>query len=235
MPLITPEFKLLIFDFDGVLVDSELIIHQILIEEIAHYGPRFNLNVFMNRFAGRTTADIVKIIKIENKVPLPDDFLSHLEEQLLIKLPPRLQATPGTAKMLQALSELKCVASNASEERLNYFLNVVNLSKFFKGNIFSAEMVAHPKPHPDLFLFSAKTMGVSPQDCLVIEDSVTGIKAAKAAGMKALGFTGAHHLGPAYNKDLLEAGVEFIFKNMTELPSLLESLRNQEAGIKERL
>jgi HAD superfamily hydrolase (TIGR01509 family) len=227
--------KLLIFDFDGVLVDSELIIHQILIEEIAHYGPRFKLNVFMNRFAGRTTADIVKIIKIENKVQWPDDFLKHLEEQLLIKLPPRLRLTPGTIETLPTLSELQCVASNASEERLHYLLNIVNLSEFFKGNIFSAEMVAHPKPHPDLFLFSAKTMGVSPQDCLVIEDSVTGIKAAKAAGMKALGFTGAHHLGSAYNKRLLEAGAALIFKNMSELPSLLESLRNQEAGIKETL
>lgn len=148
----------------------------------------------MNNFIGaHGDAEVVK----QTMNQLSAHVQKMAEEKFHDEINKRLKAVVGIPELLGSLSFSTCVASNS---RLSYVKNCIaltNLSKYFGENLFSAEQVANPKPSPDLFLHAAKTMGFSSKDCLVIEDSPTGIQAAKAASMKVIGFMGGQHFTEA--------------------------------------
>ena len=131
---------------------------------------------------------------------------------------------PGIADVLTMIAAPVCVASSSSPERLRCALECVGLYDHFAPHIFSATMVVRGKPAPDLFLFAAEQMQAAPSRCLVIEDSVAGIQAARAAGMAVLGFCGGGHCGPAHAERLARAGAEIVFRDMRRLPHLLPAL-----------
>jgi HAD superfamily hydrolase (TIGR01509 family) len=123
--------------------------------------------------------------------------------------------------MLRGLRLPKCVASSGAPQKMRVTLGVTGLLPFFEPNLFSAEMVARGKPAPDLFLLAAQRMGAAPEACAVVEDSVAGIQAARAAGMQALGFAGGGHAGPGYAEGLRTAGAHLVFDSMADLPAIL--------------
>ena len=216
--------RLVIFDSDGVLVDSEPIASRILAEVLTDFGFAISSRDAIDRYTGISLKAVLAKIEAEWGRPLPDEFVATLRQRDVAAFQAELQPMPGVLETLAALDRLniaKCVASSGTPAKLRVTLGVSNLSRCFEPHIFSAEMVERGKPAPDLFLHAAQCMGVRPDACVVIEDSVPGIKAARAAGMRSFGFIGGGHVPPGHAARLSKAGAALGFAQMTDLPGLL--------------
>ncbi len=189
--------ELLIFDCDGVLVDSEPIANRILVTALAEAGLELSLEDVMARYVGRSMASVVALAEAELGRPLPDEFLDRVQALTFAAFRRDLQPVAGVAEALEAVTVLVCVASSGAPEKIALSLSLTGLDRYFAGNTFSASEVARGKPHPDLFLHAARRMAARPESCIVIEDSLPGIEAAQAAGMRVIGFSGGSHGGEA--------------------------------------
>jgi HAD superfamily hydrolase (TIGR01509 family) len=212
--------RLVIFDMDGVLIDTQGLIHHIQIKELATYGLRFDIDLFIQRFCGETTKRVRERLKSEDGIDLPASFDTTVEQKVLQELDQGIPLIPGIKGLLSSLTLQKCVASNSKIKKLWFVLEKTGLLPFFEGGIFSADMVAFPKPSPDLFLHACHAFKVSPAEALVIEDSIVGVQAANKAHIKAFGFVGGSHLKgllPHYQDTLLQTGAEKIFETIEQL------------------
>lgn len=217
------EFSLIIFDCDGVLVDSETLSARVWCELLAEHGVVQDPAAFCRRFAGKTDRDCAAILRAEAGIPLPEDTPREIERRATALFDTELAVIPGVAAVIHGLAVPACVCSNSGPFRLERTLRTVGLyDRFGAERIFSAAQVARAKPAPDLHLHAAFVLGAEPARCLVIEDSVTGVAAARAAGMTAWGFTGAYHGDPAEAAALLdEAGAARTFHAMQDLGAAL--------------
>lgn len=217
--------KLIIFDCDGVLVDSEPLAMAILLQTIAEFGIEIEASEAYEAFLGKSLASVCDLLRSDHRVEIDAAALESMRERLYDAIRCELQPIPGIAQVLRELERPICVASSSQLERIGLALEVTGLSPFFNGNLYSATMVKHGKPAPDLFLHAAREMRVAPADCVVVEDSPAGIAAAQKAGMGALGFTGGSHAGTESHRQKLEAlGPQRIFADMLELPRLIRDL-----------
>jgi HAD superfamily hydrolase (TIGR01509 family) len=214
-------FDLIIFDCDGVLVDSEVISCRAHAETLTRHGFPITSEQVFDRFLGRSSRQAHIEVEAELGRSLPDDFNTQLQEELYRSFEATLQAVPYIDQALDAITQAVCVASSGSQERMRVSLGCAGLYDRFAPNIFSATQVAHGKPAPDLFLFAAEQMGTAPERCLVVEDSIPGITGAVAAGMTVLGFHGGSHCRPGYADKLRAAGAAATFDDMRELPGLI--------------
>ena len=180
-------YGLVIFDCDGVLIDSEPVANRVLAERLATVGLRMPVAQVMEKFVGRTRAGCLDLAAELLGRELPVDFGAAWDKALFAALR-QVKAIEGVADLVRRLAVPYCVASNSSPERMRVSLEAAGLLRFFDGRLFSAVSVERPKPAPDLFLHAARSMNVSPASCVVIEDAVTGVQAALAAGMAALGY-----------------------------------------------
>lgn len=212
---------LVIFDCDGVLVDSEPISARVMAEMAVEVGLGMTADEAIARFTGISLGAVLTLLEAELGRPLPPDFRRRLQERDYARFRDSLQPVAGVREMLARLTHPRCIASSGSFEKMAVTLAVTGLEPLFAPHIFSASQVAQGKPAPDLFLFAAERMGVPATECIVVEDSVAGIQAARAAGMRALGFAGAGHAGPGYGAKLSAAGADHVFEDMTTLPALL--------------
>jgi HAD superfamily hydrolase (TIGR01509 family) len=212
---------LVIFDVDGVLVDSEVVSNRVLVRELAAMGHVFDEAETARAFTGLSVPEIKSRIEAERGRPLPDDFAERLWRADRDAFAAALKPVAGVAEALRRIPIAKCVASSGSLEKIRYSLTLTGLLETFDGRLFSAHGVPRGKPAPDLFLFAARHLGVDAGACVVVEDSVPGILAAKAAAMRVFGFAGASHAGPGYAEDLRAAGADQVFTDMEELPALL--------------
>lgn len=213
---------LLIFDCDGVLVDSELISCASVADVMTRHGVPTDLEYVMRRFLGRPASAITQDYMERAAGELPATFISDWRSSLFAQLRSELSTIDGIAYAIEAIPLPRCVASSSDMERLEISLSKTGLFDLFEGNLFSTTMVRNGKPAPDLFLLAADRMGADPTRCLVVEDSESGIRAAKAAGMKAVGFTGGSHYGVLDNTSALrDAGADHILTKMAGLPALL--------------
>lgn len=181
-----PQPKLIIFDCDGVLVDSEGLSADVFSQALSACDVALSADQCMAQFRGLTLEDCKQKLFLERGVRLPDGFINELQRATRTAFARQLQPIPGIERVIQELRlrQLEvCVASNGALEKVRHSLTVTNLWWCFEGCAFSAEQVNNGKPAPDLFLFAAHSMGVEPVDCWVVEDSITGIQAAQAAGM----------------------------------------------------
>ena len=213
-------FDLIIFDCDGVLVDSEVISCRAHAETLTRHGYLITEKQVLERFLGRSMRHSIAEVEGELGRKLPEDFHAEVYAEIFRLFATSLQATPYIAETLDRIAEPVCVASSGPPEKISASLNRVGLYDRFTPHIFSAVQVPHGKPAPDLFLFAAEQMRAEPARCLVIEDSLAGIEAAKAAGMTVLGFHGGSHCGPGYGDRLRAAGATEVFDDMRELPDL---------------
>lgn len=212
--------ELVIFDCDGVLVDSEPAAARVLAEAMLELGLETSVEDVDRRFRGRSLSDIAVQIADLLGAPLPDDFLPKLNADTQRAFDEELRPIPGVREVLASLAHLgvdMCVASSGRPEKIRHSLELTELTEFFEDRVFSASQVEHGKPAPDLFLFAAQQMGYKIADCIVIEDSVPGVTAAVSAGASVYGFVSpsfpdrtAHHLA------LLERGAR-VFHSMDEL------------------
>ncbi len=216
------KFDLIIFDCDGVLVDSENLAIDALLDIIAEAGLTLSAEAAHAMFLGRSLASISEILVSDYHLTLTADSLERMRERLYAAFKRELAPIAGIAKTLQALGIPFCVASSSQLERVRLSLEVTGLLDLFEGRMFSASMAAQGKPAPDLFLMAAKALGAKPAKCLVIEDSPAGVEAAQRAGMTVFGFLGGSHAQLAPHREALEQlSPALIFSDMNQLPALI--------------
>lgn len=212
---------LLIFDCDGVLVDSELISNRVLAAHLTRHGYPVTSAECTEQFLGKTIPGVIDQVR-DTGVDLPDDFEATLREKDVKAFADELKPVQGIQATLERLHGIpKCVASSGSPEKIRANLQTTGLLGYFDPYLFSGRDVAHSKPAPDLFFMAAERMNMRPDDCIVIEDTSLGVEGAKRAGMRVFGFIGASHRVPSDAGMLRQAGADLIFDDMTALPNLL--------------
>lgn len=209
---------LVIFDCDGVLVDSDRISLRIQAERIGALGLPVTYEDCVREFLGIGMPATLRRIEEWLGGPLPEGWEAELEAEVTEAFRRELRPVPGIVEALDAITLPTCIASSGSQEKLTLTLGLTGLYERFAGRIFSADEVERAKPDPDLFFYAAERMGVVPERCVVVEDSPWGVAAARAAGMSALGY--AADAEPRAAAALAEAGA-IVFTAMAELPRLL--------------
>lgn len=209
--------RLLIFDCDGVLVDSEIISNRVFCAMLNELGLELTLDDMFSRFVGLSMPQCLDRIAAMLGASPPEDFAARLQEKTEAALRAEVKPVPGVRAVLDGLELPFCVASSGSRRKIRLTLGATGLLERFGDRIFSAEDVVHSKPAPDLFLHAAAAMGHAPADCLVIEDTPTGVRAGVAAGMRVLGFSA---YTPA--KRLMAAGAHATFGSMDALPAWID-------------
>lgn len=208
--------KLVIFDCDGVLVDSEPIVNRVFVDLLSEIGWNLTYEQAAQIFVGKSSASCVAIVEQKLGRPVPADFLDRCREREVDALNRELKPVLGIESVLENLPYPKCVASNSSLRHVHLVLRITELIHHFNDQLFSAAQVARPKPFPDVYLYAAQQMGTSPDRCVVIEDSVPGVQAGSAAGMKVFGYA------QQSDRDALAAaGAHLIFDQMSDLLELL--------------
>ena len=221
--MIAGRSELVIFDCDGVLVDSEPIINRAHAQVLAACGYPITEGALVERFCGMSDAEMRGIIEREWGRALPPSYAEHVGAMIEDGFGRSLIAIAGVAEALDALTVPVCVASSSVPEQIRRKLELTGLLARFGENLFSATMVARGKPAPDLFLYAAQRLATEPDRCLVIEDSPAGINAAVAAGMTAIGFCGGSHCRPEHGARLQARGAALVIADMRELlPALAE-------------
>jgi HAD superfamily hydrolase (TIGR01509 family) len=218
---LTSKFDLIIFDCDGVLVDSEVISCRVHAEVLTRHGYPISVEQVFDRFLGRSSRQAHLEVEAELGRSLPDEYHSQLQDELFASFATTMEAMPHIDQALTAIAQPVCVASSGSHARMRVSLGRAKLYDTFAPHIFSASQVQHGKPAPDLFLFAAAQMATSPERCLVIEDSIAGISGALAAGMAVFGFHGGAHCHQGYGETLRAAGAALTFDDMRQLPGLI--------------
>jgi HAD superfamily hydrolase (TIGR01509 family) len=206
---------LVIFDCDGVLVDSDRISLRIQAERISALGLPTTYEDCVRDFLGIGMPATLRTIEERLGRPLPEGWEAELDAAVHDAFHRELRPVAGIEAALDAIDVPTCVASSGSQAKMRLTLGLTGLRERFEGRVFSADEVERGKPAPDLFLFAAARMGAAPEDCVVVEDSPFGAAAARAAGMRALGYA-ADGTGAA----LAREGAA-VFRAMTALPGLL--------------
>ena len=204
-----------IFDCDGVLVDTEVIANRFLASLVTELGIPTTTEESIARYMGRSWTSVMSILTEELGTPPPEDLLRRNRERVEDAWRSELQPVPGIVEALDGIDVPYCVASSGDHDRIRLTLGITGLLPRFEGRIFSASDVANGKPEPDLFLHAANRMGFDVPETTVVEDTVPGVQAGKAAGMRVLAY--ARLVEP----DLLAAAGGEVFANMQELPNLL--------------
>ena len=215
---------LLIFDCDGVLVDSELLANAALAELMTSLGHHMTTEQAVKVFSGLRLEDVLASAEALLSFPIPADLGAAAGQRLLERFRRELRPVKGVREALKVLPYQRCVASSSALERLLLSLEVTDLAGQFGERVFSADRVEHGKPAPDLYLLASRSLGVPPADCIVIEDSMLGIRAAAAAGMKSVGFAGASHATAELAQQLKMAGATIVTTSMSDLPAAIEGL-----------
>jgi HAD superfamily hydrolase (TIGR01509 family) len=216
-------FKAVIFDCDGVLVDSEVLALEVELAMLAEQGLTFTREDYVTRFMGLSyeafhdAMDAEAVARIGR--PVPHDFRAELAARLRQTMIERLTVIPGANAAVAATDLPKAVASSSTREGLERKLRQVGLWNLFGGHVYSAVHVVHAKPAPDLFLHAAEQLGIAPADCLVIEDSVNGVKAGIATGMTVWGFLGGGHVDDGLAARLTAAGVSRVLADWPDAAS----------------
>lgn len=214
---------LIIFDFDGVLVDSETMGCQIWSDVFAKHGMSVPAKDVMEKYTGKTGTLICSLVEQEYGYKIPDGFLDEVNEETEEVMARELETISGVSETLPLLNVPVCIASGSRPKRLNMCLDVTGLRRFFpEKTVFSSHFVKNGKPAPDLFFYAAEKMNVAAEKCLVIEDSSSGIIGAKAAGMRVFGFVGGSHCTAERGVQLMQSGAELLFDDFTQLPNLLK-------------
>jgi HAD superfamily hydrolase (TIGR01509 family) len=218
---------LVIFDFDGTLVDSEIIAARIEADLLTKAGFPITGEEISERYAGLTFKDIMLRIEEEANVPLQASLIGEAEVLVDRRLRADVRPIEGAVAAVAALQSPKCICSNSRTERIRFMMEKCGLDRFFgQDDVFSALSTpsGKPKPAPDVFLHAAQHYGADPANTFVVEDSVHGIHGAKAAGMRVIGFTGAAHSYPGHADMLTDAGAETVIRRWADFAGVVAAL-----------
>jgi HAD superfamily hydrolase (TIGR01509 family) len=220
--MIAPDsVDLVIFDCDGVLVNSEEIACAVCVEALATLGMHMTMPEFAARHSGMPIKDSWALIEKNYGRPLPEGFREGVDREVHRRFAQELAPIDGVVSLLEALTLARCVASSTGLQRLTDNLRQVGLARFFEPSIFSVSQVRRGKPAPDVFLYAASQMGADPDRTLVVEDSQHGVVAARRAGMRVIGFAGGGHASHDHEERLTRAGAFAVAHSMAELGARL--------------
>jgi HAD superfamily hydrolase (TIGR01509 family) len=219
-------FDLIIFDCDGVLVDSEIVAARVEAELLTAAGFEIEAEELAETYAGLTFREIMLHIEQRAAIPFQASLIEQAETLVDRRLAAEVRAIEGALEAVSAVTLPRCICSNSSSHRLEAMLNRTRLLPFFDGRIFSSRdtPTGKPKPAPDVFLHAAKTLGADPARTCVVEDSAPGVHGARAAGMRVIGFTGASHSFPGHADALIEAGAETAIRRWADFSAVLGAL-----------
>lgn len=219
------EIELVIFDCDGVLIDSELIAARVEAQLLTDNGYKIEPDEITERYSGLPWKEILVEIERSAGIPFSASLIEEAERLVDERLESEVEAIAGAAEVVEAVDRPKCVCSNSSSERLRISLSHVGLYDALAPHIYSAIEVGSKKgkPAPDVFLYAAEAFGADPARTVVIEDSVHGVTGARAAGMRVIGFTGAGHTYTSHAERLTEAGAETVISRLRDLPAVIEA------------
>jgi HAD superfamily hydrolase (TIGR01509 family) len=220
----------LICDCDGVLVDSEIIADAVLLDTLTEAFPGIDFKSTVKTAFGQQTSRFLANLETRFDITLPANFVDQIEARVSVELAKSVGPIAGVRDALKRQPLPAAVVSNSRMERVRSSVRRAGLVEVFGERVFSADQVARPKPFPDVYLLAAKTLGVEPARCLVVEDSVAGLTAARAAGMMTIAFVGASHIPAGYAEVLRETGITRIMEHMDELPALVEAGMSGEFG-----
>jgi HAD superfamily hydrolase (TIGR01509 family) len=217
---------LVIFDCDGVLVDSEIIAARVEARMITAAGYEITAEELAERFAGLTFPEIMMRIEAEARIPFQASLLDRAEAAVDQRLGLEARALDGAREAVLSVAGERCICSNSRPQRLELMLARTGLKPLFEDRVYSARVIpsGRPKPAPDVFLHAAAQLSADPGRTFVIEDSVHGVAGAKAAGMRVIGFTGGSHSYPGHAEQLSEAGAETVIRRLAEFPATLAAL-----------
>ena len=216
------KFEAIIWDCDGVLMDSEILACKTSANFLTELGYPITIDEYLNEYLGKGFRDLVR--DVEKKIGkgfFKQDIVDKKNERRRSVFEKELKAIDGIHEVLEQIDLPMCIASGSGMERLEHSLKIVDLFETFKKKIFSAELVENGKPAPDIFLYAAEKLGVDPKKCLVIEDGKHGTVAAVRAGMTVYGFTGGSHMNSERIQMLKDAGAEPLFSDMKKLLELI--------------
>jgi HAD superfamily hydrolase (TIGR01509 family) len=227
-----PQPDLVIFDFDGVLVDSEIIAARVEAELITKAGYEITGQELSELYAGLTFKDILLRIEELAAIPFQVSLIDQAEEIVDRRLRAEVRIIEGAREAVASVSSARCICSNSRTERIGFMAERTGLAPFFAGRIFSSldTPSGKPKPAPDVFLHAAQALKADPTKTFVIEDSVHGIAGAKMAGTRVIGFTGASHSYPGHADVLTEAGAETVIRRWADFPGVLAALSEWSAA-----
>lgn len=212
---------LVIFDCDGVLIDSEPLAIRVEAALLAEAGIAMTGDEIAERYCGLSMTAMLADLEARFGRGLGVDFAARHATRFAALCEAELRAMPGIRELLDALPVKMCVASSSTPERLRHTLGLAGLYRRFAPHIFSATMVPHGKPAPDLLLLAAERMGTETERCAVVEDSVPGVTAAVAAGMAAIGFAGGGHCALGHAERLRAAGALAVAETTANLLAAL--------------
>lgn len=202
---------LLVCDFDGVVADSEVVANTILAEMISQQGVPTTLQECYSKYMGRGLVEVISKVEADLDKKLPDSFQSDFHSRLMARFRQGLNPVNGAPEFLEYFAHLpKCIASASSPDRLELCIDVLGLERTFGAHVYSASLVARGKPHPDIFLYAARQMDISPSRAIVIEDSAKGVRAGVAAGMIVIGLLAASHIPKGHGDRLYRAGAHHV-------------------------
>ena len=208
-----------------MLADSEVLSNSVIAEIVTELGVRTSLEDAYRTYMGKRLEDVIATIETVTGRRLPPDFADAYQRRTFEAFRASLNPVEGAREFLSAWREVpNCIASSSSPERLALSLDVLNMTAMFEGRVFSASNVARGKPHPDIFVHAAEQLGVAPRECVVIEDSVGGITAARAAGCTSIGLTAAGHVQPGHDARLRDAGADYVVMSFAELDRIIRPL-----------
>ena len=220
----------LICDCDGVLVDSEVVADRVLFDTLSQTFPGIDFRASVKTAFGQQTSRFLADLAARFDLAMPADFLDTIEHNIDVALAESVSPIIGVRDALKRIGLPAAVVSNSRMARVSASVRRAGLDTIFGPRVFSAEQVERPKPFPDVYLYAARQLGVEPARCLVVEDSVSGLNAARAAGMMTVAFVGASHIPAGYADVLTEMGITRIFDRMDQLPALVEAALRGEFG-----
>jgi HAD superfamily hydrolase (TIGR01509 family) len=213
--------SLVIFDCDGVLVDSEVIACREDAACLSEAGFPVTPEEMARHFVGTSATSMLKTLAEQYKREPAANLNELRQARIVAALETELRPIPGVREAVSQLCVKRCIASSSPVHRIVRSLELTGLPEYFEGSVYSASMVARGKPAPDLFLYAAAQMKVDPSECVVIEDSPSGVIGAVAAGMRVIGFVGGSHCGSGQAERLRAAGADVVFASMADLPKVL--------------
>lgn len=217
--------RAIIFDFDGVIADSEELSNTVLAEIVTELGVPITVEDAYRHYMGKRFHEVIAAIEKAVGRALPPSFSDQYQGRTLERFRQELAPIAGVREFITTFADLsRCIASSSSPDRLAVCLEVLEMTDFFEGRVFSASMVARGKPHPDIFLHAAAEIGVPPWDCIVIEDSASGVIAGRAAGSTVIGLLAAGHIREGHAATLKDAGAHHLAANYVEVERIVRDL-----------
>lgn len=215
----------IIFDFDGVIADSEVLANIVLADTVTELGVATTLQDCYRDYMGKRFHEVLAVIESKVGRSLPAEFAEEFQRRTLETFRARLQPVAGAREFIAAFADVpQCIASSSSPDRLAVCLEVLGLDGFFTGRVFSVSMVARGKPHPDVFLHAAAAIGVPPGRCIVIEDSAGGVVAGRAAGATVIGLLAGGHVQDGHGATLAAAGAHYVVGSFRDAEAVVRAL-----------